>query len=134
MVWPKTSYLVCASQRSGTELLCRGLSDTGVAGRPQEYLLAEDPARLPDRRFWEEGPLSVEHGVTDREAYLALVYALGTCEVRGAAEIRRPRSCSDPARGVPRFACRQRYTSRPGAPGSLLGADGPRRCLGAARR
>jgi len=35
------SYLVCANQRSGTELLCRALAATGVAGRPQEYFLAE---------------------------------------------------------------------------------------------
>ena len=50
------SYLVCASPRSGTELLCRGLAATGVAGRPQEYFLAEDPAKLPDWRFWRRGP------------------------------------------------------------------------------
>ena len=57
MELPKMSYLVCASQRSGTELLCRGLAATGVAGRPREYFLAEDPAKLPDWRFWEEGAL-----------------------------------------------------------------------------
>jgi trehalose 2-sulfotransferase len=45
--WPELSYLVCASQRSGTELLCRGLAATGVAGCPREYFLAEDPAKLP---------------------------------------------------------------------------------------
>jgi LPS sulfotransferase NodH len=50
------SYPVCASPRSGTELLCRGLAATGVAGCPREYFLAEDPAKLPDWRFWEEGP------------------------------------------------------------------------------
>ena len=32
MELPKAGYLVCASQRSGTELLCRGLAATGVAG------------------------------------------------------------------------------------------------------
>jgi hypothetical protein len=56
---PKVSYLVCASPRSGTELLCRGLAATGVAGCPREYFLAEDPAKLPDYwRFWEEGLLT----------------------------------------------------------------------------
>jgi len=75
---PKISYLVCASQRSGTELLCRGLAATGVAGRPQEYFLAEDPARLPDWRFWEEGPYAAGHDVSDRENYLSLVYRLGS--------------------------------------------------------
>ena len=24
--------------------------------RPQEYFLAEDPAKLPDWHFWEQGP------------------------------------------------------------------------------
>jgi hypothetical protein len=71
---PKASYLVCASQRSGTELLCRGLAATGVAGCPREYFLAEDPARLPDWGFWEEGPFAAGHDVTGKESYLALVY------------------------------------------------------------
>jgi LPS sulfotransferase NodH len=75
---PKVSYLVCASQRSGTELLCRCLAATGVAGRPQEYFLAEDPAKLPDWGFWEEGPFAAGHDVSDSESYLALVYRLGS--------------------------------------------------------
>jgi len=33
---PTTSYLVCASQRSGTTLFCRALADTGIAGWPDE--------------------------------------------------------------------------------------------------
>ena len=45
------TYLMCASPRSGTELLCHGLAATGVADRSQEYFLAEDPARLPDWHF-----------------------------------------------------------------------------------
>lgn len=34
------SYLVCATQRSGSTLLCELLKDTGVAGRPEEYFEA----------------------------------------------------------------------------------------------
>src|SRR5262249_13821667 len=75
---PRASYLVCASPRSGTELLCRGLAATGVAGRPQEYFLAEDPARLPGWGFWEEGPFAAGHDLNGRESYLALVYRLGS--------------------------------------------------------
>jgi trehalose 2-sulfotransferase len=75
---PEVSYLVCASQRSGTELLCRGLAATGVAGCPKEYFLAEDPAKLPDWGFWEEGPFAAGHDVGDRESYLTLVYRLGS--------------------------------------------------------
>ena len=67
-----------ASSNAGTELLCRGLAATGVAGRPREYFLAEDPARLPDWRFWEEGPFAAGHDVSGRESYLSLVYRLGT--------------------------------------------------------
>jgi len=69
------SYLVCASQRSGTEPLCRCLAATGIAGCPQEYFLAEDPAKLLDWRFWEQGPLAAGENVTGRESYLALVRA-----------------------------------------------------------
>ena len=78
MLLPKESYLVCASPRSGTELLCRCLAATGIAGCPKEYFLAEDPAKLPDWRFWEQGPFAVGENVTDRESYLTLVYRLGT--------------------------------------------------------
>lgn len=34
---PKLSYLVCATARSGSSLLCDLLSQTGVAGYPAEY-------------------------------------------------------------------------------------------------
>jgi hypothetical protein len=34
-------------------MLCRALTAIS-AGRPQGYFLAEDPAKLPDWRFWEE--------------------------------------------------------------------------------
>jgi hypothetical protein len=33
---PERTYLICANQRSGSNLLCRALSDTGVAGHPDE--------------------------------------------------------------------------------------------------
>jgi LPS sulfotransferase NodH len=54
------------------------LADIGIAGRPEEYFLAEDPVKLPHWRFREEGPYGLVHGVTDREEYLDLVYRLGT--------------------------------------------------------
>ena len=31
------SYLVCATERSGSTLLCELLAGTGVAGRPEEF-------------------------------------------------------------------------------------------------
>jgi LPS sulfotransferase NodH len=34
---PSVSYLVCATERSGSTLLCELLAGTGVAGRPEEF-------------------------------------------------------------------------------------------------
>jgi LPS sulfotransferase NodH len=41
------TYLVCATQRSGSTLLCKALSATGVAGRPEEYFEALEATGLP---------------------------------------------------------------------------------------
>ena len=73
------SYLVAATQRSGSTLLCRALADTGVAGRPEEYFLTGPPEAFPPGwRFWEEGLFAQPHGEMDRESYLELVFRLGT--------------------------------------------------------
>jgi len=57
---PSLSYIVCATQRSGSNLLCDGLIQTGVAGVPDEYFVhwcKEDTGdvdpewRLPRRDF-----------------------------------------------------------------------------------
>ncbi len=75
---PEKSYVVCASQRSGTTMLCRALADTNVAGRPDEYFLALDEREHSGWHFWEDGPFGVVNGATSREAYLEIVYGLGT--------------------------------------------------------
>lgn len=41
------SYLVCATQRSGSTLLCELLKATGVAGRPDEYFEAVRDTGVP---------------------------------------------------------------------------------------
>jgi LPS sulfotransferase NodH len=41
------SYLVCATQRSGSTLLCELLKGTGVAGRPEEFFEAVRDTGLP---------------------------------------------------------------------------------------
>jgi LPS sulfotransferase NodH len=49
------SYLVCATPRSGSTLLCDTLESTGVAGRPREYFEALKETGLPRRPleyFW----------------------------------------------------------------------------------
>ena len=40
------SYLLCATPRTGSTLLCSLLASTGVAGRPESYF------REPDERVW----------------------------------------------------------------------------------
>jgi trehalose 2-sulfotransferase len=52
---PQRSYLVCATPRSGSTLLCETLEATGVAGRPREYFEALKETGLPRRPreyFW----------------------------------------------------------------------------------
>jgi LPS sulfotransferase NodH len=46
---PMLSYLVCATPRSGSTLLCHALDQTGVAGHPEEYFEALSWSGLPRR-------------------------------------------------------------------------------------
>jgi LPS sulfotransferase NodH len=46
---PTLSYLVCATPRSGSTLLCDLLDQTGVAGHPEEYFEALRHSGLPRR-------------------------------------------------------------------------------------
>jgi LPS sulfotransferase NodH len=55
---PNRSYLVCATPRSGSTLVCHALSETGVAGRPEEYFEALRHSGRPRRP--EEYFLGVE--------------------------------------------------------------------------
>jgi LPS sulfotransferase NodH len=51
-------YVVCATQRSGSTLLCELLKATGVAGRPEEYFEAQSDTGAPPHpgRFLEGAP------------------------------------------------------------------------------
>ena len=42
-----TAYLVCATQRSGSTLLCEALKTTGVAGCPEEFFEARPTTGIP---------------------------------------------------------------------------------------
>jgi trehalose 2-sulfotransferase len=55
---PDRSYLVCATPRSGSTLVCHALEETGVAGRPEEYFEALRHSGRPRRP--EEYFLGVE--------------------------------------------------------------------------
>ena len=51
---PTRSYLVCATPRSGSTLVCQALTATGIAGRPEEYyeaLLHSGRPRRPQEYF-----------------------------------------------------------------------------------
>ncbi|MGB7538052.1 MAG: Stf0 family sulfotransferase [Anaerolineales bacterium] len=67
---PRTAYVVCGVQRSGSSLLCEALKNTGLAGRPEEFFL--------DTEGWEEGEWARRHGVTSRREFLRLVFREGT--------------------------------------------------------
>ena len=54
------SYLVCATPRSGSTLVCQTLIRTGVAGRPEEYFEALRSTGVPRR------PEEYFHGTTDQ--------------------------------------------------------------------
>jgi trehalose 2-sulfotransferase len=49
LVYPKTSYLICATPRSGSTLLCEALRNTGLAGNPDEYLGPMHVSRWDDK-------------------------------------------------------------------------------------
>jgi LPS sulfotransferase NodH len=54
---PRLSYLVCATERSGSTLLCELLGATAIAGRPEEYfeyLDATGRVRQPREYFAED--------------------------------------------------------------------------------
>jgi LPS sulfotransferase NodH len=55
---PDRSYLVCATPRSGSTLVCHALEETGVAGKPEEYFEALRHSGRPRRP--EEYFLGVE--------------------------------------------------------------------------
>ena len=76
---PLKCYLICANARCGSTLLSRALSDTGIAGHPDEYYVTGPPeAFSPGARFWEDGMLAQRHGISQREDFLQLVYEVGS--------------------------------------------------------
>ena len=57
---PERSYIVCATPRSGSTLVCQALKDTGVAGHPEEFFEALRHSGRPRR------PEEYFEGVDDR--------------------------------------------------------------------
>jgi LPS sulfotransferase NodH len=70
---PITSYLLCATPRSGSTLLCGLLRSTGIAGRPQSYFRRDDLDAYADA--W--GVPRTSAGTLDVEAYLRAAVVAG---------------------------------------------------------
>lgn len=70
------SYLICATPRSGSTLLCGLLRSTGVAGRPDSYF------RLPDEASWaHRWRIARDPGETfDYQDYVRAALAEGTTD------------------------------------------------------
>jgi trehalose 2-sulfotransferase len=71
---PKTTYLICSTPRSGTHLLAETLIATGVAGRPEEYLICDQHGRLQN----QVGPMAETYGRRSLEEFPELVITLGS--------------------------------------------------------
>ena len=101
MIRPSRAYLVCATQRSGSTLLCELLKETGVAGNPAEFFEARyDTGRPPhpgdyldrlprtgvgvrdDPTPPEAPPYSSLEGLTDYREHLERSFRLGTSSNR----------------------------------------------------
>ena len=56
MATPTLSYLICSTPRSGSTLLCEALTNTGVAGNPEEYYQHRRKTGMPRRplEYFEE--------------------------------------------------------------------------------
>jgi trehalose 2-sulfotransferase len=74
------SYLVCATPRSGSTLLCRLLDATGVAGHPQEYFEALRHSGEPRR----------PHEYFDRDRHANIIERLAFREMPGEAGTHDP--------------------------------------------
>jgi LPS sulfotransferase NodH len=46
---PQITYVICATPRTGSTLLCEALTNTGLAGEPDEYFAVEMEERLYDK-------------------------------------------------------------------------------------
>jgi trehalose 2-sulfotransferase len=76
-----TSYLVCATPRSGSTLLCETLRATGVAGNPLEFFEALPETGVPRR------PVDYLRGLDDPEA-LALLESAPPHEAAPYSDLR----------------------------------------------
>jgi LPS sulfotransferase NodH len=86
---PGLSYLICATPRSGSTLLCAALDDTGIAGHPEEHfevLLETGRQRQPRDYFQRSNDPEVWALLDDAEFRDVLgEYGGGTPSIRPGA-------------------------------------------------
>lgn len=76
---PTCSYLVCATPRSGSTLLCEALTNTGLAGRPKEYfeaLKATGRPRQPKEYFTALEHPELAHMLDDLSQHTSLPHPI----------------------------------------------------------
>lgn len=128
MTEPRRCYLVCATPRSGSTLLCETLEATGVGGRPREYfeeLKETGVPRRPREYFWglrspEVIRLLPQESQIDREAERRPTWSRDEYEAHFLAALEQGTSANgvfgakmmwnyfgdflELMRGIPRFA------------------------------
>lgn len=75
------SYILCATPRSGSTLLCDLLAETGVAGRPNSFFRQEDMREWAE--YWGLSPADLDDPPTFSRAYVAAMIEEG----KGGTEV-----------------------------------------------
>lgn len=120
------SYLLCATPRSGTTLLCDLLSGTGAAGRPNSYYRAQDIGRRA--KGWGLSRAAFADDLAFERAYLAQVLREG----RGGTDVFGLRIMwGTVAEAAARLA--PLYPDEDGAPAIFAAAFGPVRYVHVSR-
>lgn len=71
-----SAYIICATPRSGSTLLCDLLTATGVAGRPHSYFRSQDVGYWAG--LWDVGGSTATSGPGFNRAYLSAMTKAGT--------------------------------------------------------
>ncbi|MAT96722.1 MAG: hypothetical protein CL608_06220 [Anaerolineaceae bacterium] len=71
---PHTTYVICATPRSGSHLLAEAFQITGVAGNPDEYFIVNKAGQLENK----QGNIASLYGKQPLESFHQLVLSLGS--------------------------------------------------------
>lgn len=66
---PELSYLICSTQRTASTLLCQMLTDTGIAGAPDEFFFYILNAPRPPWNEWLRDPTNIDIFYKQMEDY-----------------------------------------------------------------